>query len=620
MNANKVSTLTLKMIDGVTGPAGRIKAAIKSIGSTAKGIPKDFNVANAHMQRALERQREIVGNMKRNLAGLSAAVGVGAGFKASINSFKELETKLVDIAQKTGMSKDAITELRIHLQNEAKKVNQSAQQMASAFDLMIGAGLPKDVVDKLVGPTGKTAHAYGANPDDIAKMIVSFFRNMGIKPDDIPRALDVQSHGGKMGGFETQDMSRHMPYLAAAYSRKGLPGILGVADINAAAQVVNTETGDPDKSATRLDDLIQKSTSPDVRKNFEEYGINIAKEINAGLAKGISPFETIVSAMNRAKAKGADATDLFGDKEARAAAEAISNNLAEYLRIRNESMTNSSGTVDADWKLREDTLEAKLRRFMNQTADLANVVGEKLAPAMKQVLDHATGLAASFTEWGKSLPTIRTDIAIVGAGLVTIAGALSTLRIALAGLGLIGLGGATGSGGKVLKLGGGFAVLNEAGNAAQENQDDINKWWSSLRPTGARDMPIKRDPNKWRLLPYDDPLQRNVEMGLQVLGENLGLIDHGFQETNSAKKGDVPAGISIPAIEETTQKVEDLKSYFGDLNTTVAKPQIVIDGLDALLQKIMQVKAGLQSLSTTPIRPIMKPVYADVGTGEGSGW
>lgn len=388
------SSLIVSLIDRISGPARGAANSLRGIGAAADGIRGRFaGVMRGNSIAAADFNRSLLA-----ISGSVAVVGYGLrrALGPAVSRAVNFETTLEDIGQKANLAGGDLLKLGDRIRTIAKETGRAAQDTASTFDTLIGLGLggktDAENVEAAVGmlpAVGKTATAYRAATDDIARAGQAVFANLKVPAAEIIRAFDAMAQSGKDGAFELKDQARYFPSLTAMAANLGVRGVKGVADLAAALQVVRQGAGTSEEAATNLLNVLQKAGTPTTQKNFRKLGIDFRKEMERAGKAGISPIEAMAELTDRALKKGATIGDLFEDRQAQLGILALIADMERYRRVRTEAM-KAIGVVEADYKRRIETSAAAFDRFGASVDNLQTALGNRLLPTLVTGADEIT--------------------------------------------------------------------------------------------------------------------------------------------------------------------------------------------------------------------------------------
>ena len=645
---NLTATLAVKLLDQITGPAGRAAAALRALKGTADGVNtsgRGIEAAAGHLQRASETHMRTLRNLQgKFLVSAASLTGFALAFKQPIEAAKNFETVLVDIAQKTGATNEKAKALGETLKELAKTVRQTAQSLATGVDTMVGMGLDPDSATKLIGPLGKAATAYRADIDDLAKAGVAAVQNLKIDPSQFGKVLDMMAQAGKDGAFELKDMSKYIPSLAAAYQALGETGVEALAEIAAALQVVRKGTGDSATAATNFENVLQKIQSPETTANFKEHGIDIRKELKNGKKDGKSPIDVLVEQTK--KALGGDLSklgDLFADAQVQKGLRMLIQNYEEFQKIRDKAL-NAKGVVDEDFEKRITTLQAKIDSFTASFQNLMITLGEALGPAIGGLLEVATQVADALEKIVAANPEMASGAVLAAGGLLVLNTAALGLRLTLAGFTALRLTSLTalatvaagGTAAGLIAIAGGIVAIGVALSELQNYEPVMQKWIDlNMRPEGKAGTGFAK-PEGFQMTgtgtasAAGQALNEWIRAALAGAFKVIDAPNEGYQTRGHIPRKKLATEnenvfAPAPAIKvdpgDSDATIQSLHDKLGELNSTTAAPVIALNGADTVLATLRLIAKSIADINSTPVSPPgMRGIQADVGPSTASGW
>lgn len=467
--ATLTSSLIVRLVDQVSGPARAVSRSLLGINKAAGG---NFG---AQLGAAIDRNNAALSTARGKL--FDAAAGFYAlktALGAPIQAAASFETALEDIGQKAGIPTERLAALGEQIKQIARETNQATSSITSAVDNLVGQGASEEIALAAAGPIGKAATAYRAATDDLAAAAYSAVNNLKVPAEDIGTAIDMMAQAGKDGAFELRDMAQYFPGLAAQYQGLGQTGTSAVADLAAALQIVRKGTGDASSAATNLQNVLQKVYSNRTIKGFGELGLNIREEMAAAAEAGMTPIEAIAEITN--KALDGDLSrlgELFEDAQVQAGMRSLIQNMEEYRRVRAAAL-GASGVVDEDFARRIKTAQGAMDRWKASMENLNIALGTTLVPLLNDVLDKVIPMIDQFGQWAAANPELSRSLITAAAGLVA-------FKVAMAGISFLGL---VGKGGALSMLALGYNTVGKAIIGANRAAKGAVALESALMPGG----------------------------------------------------------------------------------------------------------------------------------------
>lgn len=441
MAANATAKVTVRLLDQLSAPAQIVRNALKGI----RGDMASLSSAKLGINRQLELASASAARLRSSLTGIAIG-GAAAGYalKRTMKPATDFETTLVDIRQKADTSAEATRALGERMKALAPTVNKSAGEVAKGVDILMGFGLDPSKSMDIMPAIGKTATAYRAEIEDLAKASYAVIDNMKVAPDQIRKVLDVMAQSGKEGAFELKDMAREFPVLTAAAEALGIKGVKGVGKLAAALQIARKGAATGSEAATNTANLMQKIVSPETTKKFAKAGIDIRKELKKTQAAGGDVFVMIAELVKKAtKGDLSKLGDFFQDAEVQKFLRPLIANLEEYKRIR-DTASGAEGTVEADYKIRMESFQAVIDRTSQAFERLAVAVGESLIPLLTRLADAIGPAINGVANWVAANQQLSSNIAIAVGATAALYVAVKAVSLAMVGLRLATLLGSKG--------------------------------------------------------------------------------------------------------------------------------------------------------------------------------
>lgn len=503
--------LQLKLQDRMT--AG-MKAALKAMQNATKDTKREMeglaNAANKIKPTGIERMakalREVKSLSKSVMDTLNKTAQAGAAIAAGGYVAKRALDKPMAYDRQLALTSnvafsDRNVAGRIAGKMELDKAVRAAQKqgMGSQEDVLqtlndlIGSGAMGNGsagVNSSIGMLPTIAAAStgtGADPKDIAKIVMAAKQNMGMSDAEAKRFISQSITAGNLGGFEIKDMARYLPEQMASASANGMKGVKGAEDLLAFNQVARITAGNSDQAGNNVVNLLNKMNSVDTQRDFKKQGINLTGSLVANREKGVGTLDTFMGLVDnvasknpeykklQAKAatqKGGDQKQTFEammdimeqsgigavvqDRQAMAALLGARQNKTKMNEIRAAVQADNGGQVDKNMAVVDSTLSAKGERSKNALDGAAYTAEQAAAGPLGAMLETITAVTNANPVLAASAYAAATALGAIGAG--------SGVSTILQG----GAGGAIGGavGGTVAKVGAGALVASAGATAA----------------------------------------------------------------------------------------------------------------------------------------------------------
>lgn len=453
------SELLVRLIDGVSRPARAASAALRGLNAAAAGAGSGASLIamQNRVTKAMERNSQAIGVMQNKFYGAATAgYFLHRSITPTIRTAMDFETVLEDLGQKADLAGKPLQDIGKRIREIGRQTRQGALKVGRGVDFLVGMGLggktDAENVEAAVGMApaiGKTAHAYRAEIEDLAKAAHAVFLNLKVPAEKVQFAFDVMAKSGKLGGFELKNMAKWFPSLTASAEALRMSGAGAIADISAALQVARKGAANGDEAANNLANFFQKLTIKETLRNFSKFGVDVFKELDYARKKGLSPIEHIINVLRKVTKDNPDMiAQIFGDMQVLKFLRPMWANMDEYRRIRAESL-KAQGMVEEDFARRLGTYWSKLQKFLSAMESLSITLGNALLPGFTMLIDKLGAVAGLFERFSETHPQIAS-------GLVGIAAAMIALRVAAL---VTGISGRVAMNGLLLMAAGGLRTL-----------------------------------------------------------------------------------------------------------------------------------------------------------------
>lgn len=382
--ASNVSTLTMRLIDGVSGPAGRVNRALRGMDNAGQRFAERGGVGGW-----------LAGGNKMiaTLGGYAAVRGVMAAEKA----YATFDRRMTRIGITADASATDIGKATQAVKLLATDVALPLDDVVEGLDALVAAGRSLPDAMAFLPAVSRTAQAAGAATVDIANSADALAGSFKISGDKMQSAFDILVSGGKAGKFELKDMAQYIPSLAPAMAAMGYSGEEGLSKLVAMLQLTRAQTGDASEAATNLANVFQKMESEETVKKFGEFGINLRKELGKAKKEGKDVIEVFLDLTEKAtKGDLSKLTQLFTDAQYQKGVRALLTQRNTYKQLM-DLLRNASGAVQNDLSRVTNDAASSVQRLETSVTKLGQSIGK--------LVDSAGGSSAM-----DSLSAVADDI------------------------------------------------------------------------------------------------------------------------------------------------------------------------------------------------------------------
>jgi TP901 family phage tail tape measure protein len=431
MSGSTVS-LTVRLVDQLSGAASKISGAMQRIGASMEGMGRKAAASGSKIDGLVTK----LAMATLAAGGISnAAHKLGQTLSRTVKGTAEFDDYLQGIAQTGELSAEKLKGVRKTILDLAPVLGRKPGDLGKVVGDLVAAGLDPQRAVNMLKPIGRVAVGQRAELDDVGKASLAMVDNMDIAVDRLEAVWDKVAKTSKLGRFEIKDMAQYLPKVGAVAASQMMKGEAAAVELAAALQVIRKTVKDPSSAATNLEDLLFKSRAPETVKKYEKHGVDIKKAIDEGLKLGKSPLETIVAETRKLMAKDPSlrASDFFADKQAFGALSALVQNFDEFIKIRSEA-SSAAGIIAADFAAMATTTKASFDQLAASADSLSKTWGDFLAPAASAAAQAITRLTEALRDLMTSYPMLGKVGAFIAGGFVALGTALGSVSSALIGL------------------------------------------------------------------------------------------------------------------------------------------------------------------------------------------
>lgn len=360
--ANAVSTLTMRLIDGVSGAAGKINHSLRGVDGTARRV--GGKAGGGFLAGG--------GKLVAAIGGYAAVRGVMSAEKA----YATFDRRMTRIGITADASASDVDKATTSVRRLASEVGLPLDGVVGGLDALVAAGRSLPDAMGFLPAVAKTAQAAGADTADIANSADALAGSFKITGSQMQGAFDILVAGGKAGKFELKDMAQYIPSLAPAMAAMGYSGEEGLSKMVAMLQLTRNQTGSASEAATNLGNIFQKMESEETVKKFGKFGINLRKELAKAKKEGKDVIEVFLDLTE--KATGGDLsklTQLFTDAQYQKGVRALLTQRDVYKELM-KLLGQAAGSVERDLNRVTGDAASSVERFSNAMSNAVQSMGK----------------------------------------------------------------------------------------------------------------------------------------------------------------------------------------------------------------------------------------------------
>lgn len=438
-NRTLTSSLVVRLIDQVTGPA-------KTVGRSILGLEKASKGAGNFGQRlgkAIERNNAALadarGGMVDAIAGfytLKTAIG------GPIQQAMKFEDAMADIAKVSGFDTAGLDAYGKRLRKLAvTEIPLAVNDLAALSAAAAQAGVPDEDLFDFTRLVAKAAVAWEMSGAEAGEALAKIRTALGLTNEQTAAYADAINYVSDSTASSSRDLIDFSKRVASQGEFFGFAKeqtlAFGAAMISAGSEseVAATSFRNMGRALTR-----GASATKAQRGAYARLGLDAKKVAKAMQKDAVGTTLKVIEKLGQLPEhmQASVMSDLFGD-EARALAPLLNNvdllRKALALTADEQKYLNSVGK---EFEKRAATSSYKLQRFKSQLSDIALTVGGALLPALNQIIGPLGEIALRFADWAEANPELVRNLILATSALIGFRVAASALRYA----GLVGRGGA----------------------------------------------------------------------------------------------------------------------------------------------------------------------------------
>lgn len=405
---NMVSSLTLKLVDQVSGPAQKATKSLRQVDAAARGVKGGRIGATAAAGGFAARSGATLGAARGWLVAGGAA-GLAMGARESVADFAALERKMTYVGLTAGATADATRSATLAVRKMAQMPGSPGlDKTVEGLESLVASGRSLPEAMAFLPAVTRTAVAANADITDMATTADALGSHFKITGKDMQGAFDTLVEGGKLGKFELKAMARYMPSLAPAAAAVGFKGAEGLKRFVAVLQTVRQGTGTVEEASASAMNIFSKMESEETAKRFQKFGINLRAEMAKARKSGKDLFETFIQLSAKAlKGDMSKLPQLFQDMEFARGMRALLTG-GDALRRFTAALANVDGSTMQDFSRIVGDTQDKIDQLSASMRELKQVAGGALAPAATEFVDYLSlqvreisGLLQDLDAWMK---------------------------------------------------------------------------------------------------------------------------------------------------------------------------------------------------------------------------
>ena len=450
--ATLTSSLVVRLIDQVSGPARAVATSILGIEKASKG--GDFG---ARLAGAVERNNAALDNARGKLfdavAGFYALKGaIGAPVKAAM----DFESAMADVRKVVDFpTPQAFKDFQAQLVEMSKTVPLSVNGLAQIAAAAGQAGIAGEDIIRFTEAAAKVGVAFDISADQAGDAMAKMMTGLGMSIDETVLLSDAMNHLSNAQASKASEILDVVRRVGAQSKQFGYTAT----EVSAFASAMISAGAESEVAATSFRNMgiaLTRGASATKRQRgaFETLGLDAEKVAKKMQEDAVGTTVKVLEQISKLpkEMQAAISSDLFGN-EARALGPLLTNlQLVRDSLALVDEQSKFAGSSFKEFAIRSETFASTLQTFDNSLTALKISIGTALIPVIENLMGTLGPLMERFTAFSDAHPQL------IG-GLLAAAGGMVAVKVAAAGLRFVGL---LGKGGALSMLSLGFNTVGRA--------------------------------------------------------------------------------------------------------------------------------------------------------------
>jgi TP901 family phage tail tape measure protein len=406
-----------------------VTAELKELGASSSEIDK--------VTKELEKNAHGASNASKELKALGVAyagiaAAMGAVITKSVQTAAEFEQSMANVKAISQATGDEFERLRNQALQLGATTKFTAAQTADAQALLAQAGFKtNEIIASLPGVLSLAAAGQTdlATTADIASSALNGFR---LNAEETARVADVLAKSSIDTNADVTDLGMALKYIAPVAASMGV----SIEEAVAAIGELSNAGIKGEMAGTQLRAMLLALASPsdEAAGYMEKLGVSIADS-----AGNIKPLGVVIGELEGAfsrltQVQQADVAATLVGREAASGFLTLISQGKTTLDNYTASLQDAGGTAAEVAGVQMDTLKGATLELQAAFEASGIAIGDKLAPAIRQVAEFITKLLQGFTEMNPALQSAIVAFGVATASVLGLAAAFGVLAIALGGL------------------------------------------------------------------------------------------------------------------------------------------------------------------------------------------
>lgn len=372
----------MEVKDAATPVLSKIKSTAKGIAGKAWGITlKAKDLATAPI-------RGVLNLLKNPILQAGAVLGVGIGFKDTVDTYKNFEAAMSQVKALSGASGAEFTQLTEKAKEMGASTKFTATQSAEAFNYMAMAGWKtRDMLDGIGGIMSLAAASnedLGTTSDIVTDALTAF----GMKASDSGHFADVLAQAASNANTDVGMMGETFKYVGT------MAGALGysIEDVSLAAGLMANTGLKAGMAGTSLNAIFTRlSTNTDGAADaIRDLGVEFFNADGSARKWSTVMSELRTATSNYSKEQKTNLANTVAGMEAQKGLLAILNATEEDYNKIAEAVNNADGASQRMADTMQDNLAGAMTRLQSAADGVKLSLGERLKPYLMDLTEWLT--------------------------------------------------------------------------------------------------------------------------------------------------------------------------------------------------------------------------------------
>jgi TP901 family phage tail tape measure protein len=375
------SSLIVRLVDAVSGPARAASASLRGINAAARGVARDSKAGNAVFS----------GMTTKILAFSAAAYGLQRALGSPIKAASEFESAMADVRKVVDFADlGEFRSFQKSILGMSKGLPVAAQGLSEIAAAAGQAGIAKNDILQFTEVAAKIGTAFDITAKESGDSLAKMMTAMGMTIPQVTLLADAMNH---LSNTQASSAAGILDVVRRVGSDGKMFGFTAV-QTSAFASAMLSAGAESDVAATSFRNMGRAlvrggNATKGQRTALDALGMDSVKVSKSMQKDAVGTTMKVLEAINKLPKhqQAATASMLFGD-EARALMPLIANlGLLKSSLGLVADQTRYAGSAAREYEIRSQTFANSVQLFRNRFEGLKITIGNRLMPVMKQLMD-----------------------------------------------------------------------------------------------------------------------------------------------------------------------------------------------------------------------------------------